>query len=99
MVIYPVPPTVTQARVQLSIDETAKAAPTTIVRPAGASGSQFFVVTAPDAGLPPAYAVLGKVVRGLPVVQRIGRLGDPASGGAGTPTETVEIEKATLHVG
>ena len=67
--------------------------------PAGASGSQFFVVTAPDAGLPPAYAVLGKVVRGLPVVQKIGRLGDPASGGEGTPTETVEIEKATVHVG
>jgi peptidyl-prolyl cis-trans isomerase B (cyclophilin B) len=67
--------------------------------PAGASGSQFFVVTAPDAQLPPDYAVLGKVVRGLPVVQRIGQLGDPASGGGGTPTETVEIEKATVHVG
>jgi peptidyl-prolyl cis-trans isomerase B (cyclophilin B) len=67
--------------------------------PAGASGSQFFVVTAPDAGLPPEYAVLGKVVRGLAVVQKIGKLGDPASGGEGTPTETVEIEKATLHVG
>ena len=67
--------------------------------PAGASGSQFFVVTAPDAALPPDYAVLGKVVRGLPVVQKIGKLGDPASGGQGTPTETVEIEKATLHVG
>jgi hypothetical protein len=35
MVIYPVPPTVTQARVQLSIDETAKAAPTTIVQDLG----------------------------------------------------------------
>jgi peptidyl-prolyl cis-trans isomerase B (cyclophilin B) len=67
--------------------------------PAGASGSQFFVVTAPDAQLPPDYAVLGKVVRGLPVVQKIGQLGDPASGGEGTPTETVEIEKATVHVG
>jgi peptidyl-prolyl cis-trans isomerase B (cyclophilin B) len=67
--------------------------------PPGASGSQFFVVTAPDAQLPPDYAVLGKVVRGLPVVKKIGRLGDPASGGQGTPTETVEIEKATVHVG
>jgi cyclophilin family peptidyl-prolyl cis-trans isomerase len=67
--------------------------------PAGASGSQFFVVTAPDAQLPPDYAVLGKVVSGLPVVQKIGQLGDPASGGQGTPTETVEIEKATVHVG
>ncbi len=67
--------------------------------PPGAAGSQFFVVTAADAQLPPEYAVLGKVVRGLPVVQKIGRLGDPASGGEGTPTETVEIQKATVHVG
>ena len=66
--------------------------------PAGASGSQFFVVTAQDAQLPPDYAVLGDVVKGLPVVGAIGQLGDPASGGQGTPTETVEIEKATVNV-
>lgn len=66
--------------------------------PAGASGSQFFVVTAADAQLPPDYAVLGRVVSGLPVVQAIGKLGDPASGGEGIPTETVEIEKATVDV-
>ena len=65
---------------------------------AGAAGSQFFVVTAKDAQLPPEYAVLGQVVHGLPVVQAIGRLGDPSSGGQGTPTETVEIEKATVNV-
>ena len=39
--------------------------------PAGTAGSQFFVVTAPDAGLPADYAVLGKVVRGMEVVKRI----------------------------
>ena len=39
--------------------------------PAGTAGSQFFVVTAPDAGLPADYAVLGKVVRGMDVVKRI----------------------------
>jgi cyclophilin family peptidyl-prolyl cis-trans isomerase len=66
--------------------------------PAGAAGSQFFVVTAPDAQLPPSYAVLGKVVRGLGVVKEIGKLGDPASGGQGVPTQTVEIEKATVNV-
>jgi peptidyl-prolyl cis-trans isomerase B (cyclophilin B) len=66
--------------------------------PAGTAGSQFFVVTGADAGLSPEYAVLGKVVRGLPVVRKIGQLGDPASGNAGTPTATVEIEKATVHV-
>jgi peptidyl-prolyl cis-trans isomerase B (cyclophilin B) len=60
--------------------------------PPGTAGSQFYIVTAPDAGLPPEYAVLGKVVRGLAVVQAIGALGDPASGDAGTPRETVVIE-------
>ena len=30
----------------------------------GTSGSQFFVVTADDAGLPPDYAVAGKVTKG-----------------------------------
>jgi cyclophilin family peptidyl-prolyl cis-trans isomerase/predicted small secreted protein len=38
----------------------------------GTSGSQFFVVTAPDAGLPPDYALLGKVTKGLDVVDAIG---------------------------
>jgi cyclophilin family peptidyl-prolyl cis-trans isomerase len=66
--------------------------------PPGTAGSQFFVVTAQDAQLPPDYAVLGKVVQGQATVDRIGRLGDPASGGQGVPTETVEIEKATLTV-
>jgi hypothetical protein len=35
MVIYPVPPIVTQAKVQLLIDETAKAARTTIIQDLG----------------------------------------------------------------
>ena len=42
----------------------------------GTGGSQFFVVTGSDAGLPPDYAVLGKVTSGLDVVERIGRLGN-----------------------
>ena len=45
--------------------------------PAGTAGSQFFVVTVPDAQLPPDYAIIGKVVSGLPVVDRIGKLGNP----------------------
>lgn len=64
----------------------------------GTSGSQFFVVTAPDAQLPPDYAVLGTVSAGQDVVNRIGQLGDPASGGQGIPTETVVIEHAVLTV-
>jgi peptidyl-prolyl cis-trans isomerase B (cyclophilin B) len=63
--------------------------------PAGTAGSQFFVVTGDNVGLPPDYAVLGRVVAGEDVVRRIGRLGDPQSE---QPTKVVEIQKATLHV-
>ena len=38
----------------------------------GTSGSQFFVVTADDAQLPPDYALLGKVTKGQDVVDLIG---------------------------
>lgn len=71
----------------------------TAVEPAGTAGSQFYVVTAPDAGLPPEYAVLGKIVKGQAVVDAIGRLGDPASGGAGIPLQPVVIESAKLVPG
>jgi cyclophilin family peptidyl-prolyl cis-trans isomerase len=47
--------------------------------PRGTAGSQFFVVTADDAGLPPDYAILGVVTKGLPVVEKIGRLGNRAT--------------------
>jgi len=66
--------------------------------PPGTSGSQFFVVTTQDARLPPDYAVLGTIAKGQAVVGKIGQLGDPSSGGQGVPTETVEIEQATLTV-
>ena len=39
---------------------------------AGTSGSQFFVVTAEDANLPPDYALLGRVTSGQDVVDTIG---------------------------
>jgi peptidyl-prolyl cis-trans isomerase B (cyclophilin B) len=38
----------------------------------GTSGSQFFVVTAEDAQLPPDYALLGKVSKGQEIVDKIG---------------------------
>ncbi len=60
----------------------------------GTAGSQFFVVTAEDAGLPPEYAVLGKVVSGLDVVERIGRLGDPQTE---QPTRKVTIDSVTIR--
>jgi peptidyl-prolyl cis-trans isomerase B (cyclophilin B) len=65
--------------------------------PAGTAGSQFFVVTGAGSGLTPDYAVLGRVTRGMDAVQAIGELGDPASGGTGTPLQSVVIEKATVR--
>ena len=59
----------------------------------GTAGSQFFVVTAADAGLPPDYALLGNVSSGMDVVDKIGMLGDPATE---LPTKNVVIEKATV---
>ncbi|HSS74170.1 MAG TPA: peptidylprolyl isomerase [Gaiellaceae bacterium] len=61
--------------------------------PAGASGSQFFIVTKDDLELPPLYAVLGRVTAGMPVVQKIGKLGDVATE---QPTKRVVIDKATM---
>jgi peptidyl-prolyl cis-trans isomerase B (cyclophilin B) len=47
-------------------------------QPSGASGSQFFIVTAANvtqsAGLTPDYALVGKVVSGISVVEKIGSL-------------------------
>jgi peptidyl-prolyl cis-trans isomerase B (cyclophilin B) len=68
----------------------------TEVEPPGTAGSQFYIVTAPDAGLPPEYALLGEVVEGQAVVDEIGELGDPASGGAGAPLQPVVIERAKV---
>lgn len=69
------------------------------VAPHGQSGSQFFVVTAADAGLPPNYAILGKVSSGFDVVKKIGTLGDPASDGTGTPLATVLIRDISVSGG
>ncbi|HEY5053077.1 MAG TPA: peptidylprolyl isomerase [Solirubrobacterales bacterium] len=63
--------------------------------PPGRSGSQFFVVTTADAGLPPEYALVGKVSTGLDVVERIGKLGTPAQ----KPKQTVLIEKISIEKG
>lgn len=61
--------------------------------PPGASGSQFFVVTAEAVALPPEYAIVGTVEgESLEVVGRIGRLGDETE----LPTQTVRVEKVTV---
>ena len=66
----------------------------TATEPAGTAGSQFFVVTVRNAGLPPDYAIIGKVVKGLSVVDHIGTLGDASQ----QPTMVVEIQQATVKV-
>jgi cyclophilin family peptidyl-prolyl cis-trans isomerase len=66
----------------------------TQVEPAGTAGSQFFVVTAEDAGLTPDYAILGTVTDGLAVIDRIGKLG----GADEQPTAVVKIENATVKI-
>jgi cyclophilin family peptidyl-prolyl cis-trans isomerase len=63
--------------------------------PPGTSGSQFFVVTGADAGLPSEYALVGKVSKGMDVVERIGELGTPAE----TPKQTVLIDEISIEKG
>jgi cyclophilin family peptidyl-prolyl cis-trans isomerase len=61
----------------------------------GTSGSQFFIVTAEDAGLPPDYAVAGEVTKGDDVVDLLANVpNDPADN---RPTEPVIIEKVTIR--
>jgi peptidyl-prolyl cis-trans isomerase B (cyclophilin B) len=63
--------------------------------PAGTSGSQFFVVTSNNAQLPPDYALLGRVTKGLEVVHRI----EAVPTGAGeAPTQPVVIKRVTVKV-
>ncbi len=50
----------------------------------------------PDAGLPPEYALVGKVSEGFDVVERIGELGHRRNE---KPKQTVVIEKITIERG
>ena len=63
--------------------------------PPGASGSQFFVVTGPDAAqLPPDYALLGKISGGQAVVDKIGAIiTDPRTD---SPEAPVVIESISV---
>lgn len=66
--------------------------------PAGTSGSQFFVVTGEDTGLPPDYAIVGKVTSGMDTVERIAAVGSSGPP-ADTPLQPVVIEKAVAKRG
>jgi peptidyl-prolyl cis-trans isomerase B (cyclophilin B) len=67
----------------------------TEVDPIGRSGSQFFVVYEPDAGLPPEFAVLGRVTQGMDTIDRIAELRDPGSE-TGAPEAPVVVERIRL---
>jgi peptidyl-prolyl cis-trans isomerase B (cyclophilin B) len=60
----------------------------------GTSGSQFYVVTGADAGLPPDYAIVGEVTAGMDTVKRIEALGDP--NGSERPLKPAVVEQATV---
>jgi peptidyl-prolyl cis-trans isomerase B (cyclophilin B) len=59
----------------------------------GTSGSQFFVVTAEDAQLPADYALLGKVTKGLDVVDKISAVPTTADD---QPSEPVVIKSISV---
>lgn len=62
--------------------------------PPGTSSSQFFIVSGPEASdLPAEYAVLGKVVDGMEVVERIEKLGRE---GQAPPSAWAYIERANI---
>jgi peptidyl-prolyl cis-trans isomerase B (cyclophilin B) len=67
----------------------------TELEPPGTSGSQFFVVTGENIGLPPDYAIVGEVSEGIETVEGIEALGQ----GDGPPTQPIVIETVTVEEG
>ena len=61
---------------------------------AGTAGSQFFVVTGDASFLPPDYALLGTVVKGMEVVKKIGKLGENTQ--EGKPTRIVVVRSISI---
>lgn len=59
--------------------------------PPGTGGSEFFIVTGNDLQLPPDYAPVGRVVKGLDVIEKIGRLGNDQTE---QPTQQIVIKRA-----
>ncbi len=68
----------------------------TATDPKGASGSQFFVVTGEDAGLPADYALLGKVTEGMETVDKIAAV-ETVPAEDGQPTAPIVIESITIE--
>ncbi len=67
----------------------------------GASGSQFFIVTAANSNLPPEYAFVGRVISGFKAVEAISRVPTETAAEGGQeskPRAPMVIERATLSV-
>jgi peptidyl-prolyl cis-trans isomerase B (cyclophilin B) len=62
------------------------------LEPPGTAGSQFFVVTGPDIGLMPDFAIVGEVTSGLDTLDNINALGVPE----GPPTQPIVISTVTV---
>ena len=62
----------------------------------GTSGSQFFVVTGEDTGLPPDYALLGTVTEGMEAVDAISVV-ETVPPEDGNPTQPIVIESITIE--
>jgi cyclophilin family peptidyl-prolyl cis-trans isomerase len=78
----------------LTYDEGIVAMAKSQDEPSGASGSQFFVVTGAGASsLPPDYALLGKVTKGMEVATKIGAIQADANG---TPAAPVVIKSVSV---
>jgi peptidyl-prolyl cis-trans isomerase B (cyclophilin B) len=60
------------------------------VEPPGTGGSEFFIVTGAGINLSPDYALLGKIVKGMDVVEKIGKLGNVQTE---APTKRIVIKK------
>ena len=58
------------------------------------NGSQFFIVTANPAPLPPSYTVFGKVTKGLDVALKIENVKTET---ADRPVDNVIIQKVTVE--
>lgn len=62
----------------------------------GTGGSEFFIVTGNDLPLPPEYALVGRIVEGMDVIEKIGKLGNAETQ---EPTEKIVIERAETSGG
>jgi cyclophilin family peptidyl-prolyl cis-trans isomerase len=86
--VDPPPPGATYTQGVVAMAKAAAEAP-------GTAGSQFFVVTGGDIGLPPEYAVVGTVTAGMETVREIDQLGV----GDGPPSTPVVVDKVTVEEG